>query len=287
MCDDSGPENSTSLAMKITEAHFQALVDDGYFIIPGYLDVTYADELSRAMRRQLKPWDEVKDKPPADRYDWQLFPLKELCHNRAMLDEELIMLAARWFGTPQLVCHSVAMMVRYPGYIGDDGRGGDPRPHQDTTNNSLLPPTTDRTHAQLVCWFFPEAVGEDQAPLRLVGNNKDAGFGERVVGPAGTLAVYSTYTWHGTTSYRRGDGQRYNINFVWGRADHPWEGVGQYTNCAMVPEFQAFVGSLTARQREYFQFPPAGHAYYTRETIAALEKWYPGWDRGGEYSAKL
>ena len=55
----------------------------------------------------------------------------------------------------------------------------------------------------------------------------------------------------------------------------------------MGPEFQTFVGSLTARQREYFQVPPAGHPYYTRETLAALEKWYPGWDRDGAYSSRL
>ena len=63
--------------------------------------------------------------------------------------------------------------------------------HQDTTNNSLLPPTDDRTHAQLVCWFFPEAVGADQAPLRLLSNKHvgDTSKAERVVGPAGTLAV--------------------------------------------------------------------------------------------------
>ncbi|MCX5660758.1 MAG: hypothetical protein NTW19_13715 [Planctomycetota bacterium] len=276
--------------MPITDAHLQQLIERGYFIIPAHLPPERCAEMSAAIRRQLKPWDEARHDPPAERYSYQMFPLREACLNRAMLDPSLIALAGRWFGTPQLVCHSVAVMVRYPGYVGDGGLDDRPwQAHQDTTNNSLLPPTADRTHAQLVCWLFPEAVDADQAPLRLIANphRGDTSKAERVVGPAGTLAVYSTYTWHGTSSYRRGDGQRYNLNFVWGRADHTWEGVANYTNAAMDPAFKAFIGSLSAREREHFRFPPAGHPYYTRETLATLEAWYPGWDRGGEYAAAL
>ncbi len=31
------------------------------------------------------------------------------------------------------------------------------------------------------------------------------------------------------------------------------------------------------------RFPPAGHPYYTEQTLQALEEQYPGWNRDGEY----
>jgi hypothetical protein len=42
--------------------------------------------------------------------------------------------------------------------------------------------------------------------------------------------------------------------------------------------FRVFIGGLTASQRERWRFPPASHPYYTTQTLARLEKQYPGWD---------
>jgi hypothetical protein len=46
----------------------------------------------------------------------------------------------------------------------------------------------------------------------------------------------------------------------------------------------SFIGGLGARDRELFRFPPAGHPYYTAQTLQALEEQYPGWNRSGEYT---
>ena len=42
-------------------------------------------------------------------------------------------------------------------------------------------------------------------------------------------------------------------------------------------------GTLAAKDREIFRFPPAGHPYYTPQTLKALAKQYPGWNVN-EYS---
>jgi hypothetical protein len=45
-------------------------------------------------------------------------------------------------------------------------------------------------------------------------------------------------------------------------------------------------GVLTAAQRELWRFPPAGHPYYTEQTLTLLEEQYPGWN-SGEYRAAM
>ena len=47
--------------------------------------------------------------------------------------------------------------------------------------------------------------------------------------------------------------------------------------------FREFISGLRARDRELFRFPPAGHPYYTVQTLAALEQQYLGWNAGNEY----
>src|SRR6185295_18664050 len=102
--------------------------------------------------------------------------------------------------------------------------------------------------------------------------------------PGGTVCVFSNYTWHSAGNYTRADGQRFTWGFAAGRVDHYWEGFKHYTDMGMNPLFQKLIGSLSAKERELFRFPPAGHPYYTPQTLAALEKQYPGWNRGGEYA---
>jgi hypothetical protein len=42
--------------------------------------------------------------------------------------------------------------------------------------------------------------------------------------------------------------------------------------------WQRFIGGLTAQQRQLWRFPPAGHPYYTEQTLALLAEQYPGWN---------
>lgn len=55
-------------------------------------------------------------------------------------------------------------------------------------------------------------------------------------------------------------------------------------NSHLNPSFRQLISSLSAVEREFFRFPPAGHPYYTSQTLAALEEQYPGWNVRGEYA---
>ena len=102
--------------------------------------------------------------------------------------------------------------------------------------------------------------------------------------PEGTIMIFNTHLWHSATVFNGSQGQRYSVTRIYGRADHYWEGVRSYTNLAMRKPFREFIGTLSARERELFRFPAAGHAYYTKETLALLEEQYPGWNERGEYA---
>ena len=78
-------------------------------------------------------------------------------------------------------------------------------------------------------------------------------------------------------------GQRFTWGWGIGRADHVFEGFVQNTNIGTDPMFKAVIASFTAEERTLFRFPPPNHSYYTRQTLAALEAWYPGWNARGEY----
>jgi hypothetical protein len=88
---------------------------------------------------------------------------------------------------------------------------------------------------------------------------------------------------HSASDYLGEDGQRFTWGFGLGRADHYWEGFRHYTDKGRNATFSKFIGTLTAAEREVFRFPPAGHPYYTPQTLQALEEQYPGWNARGEY----
>ena len=99
----------------------------------------------------------------------------------------------------------------------------------------------------------------------------------------GTQMIFNTFLWHTATPFEASEGQRYSLTRIYGRADHYWEGVSNYTNLASNKSFRTFIGGITSKQRELFRFPPAGHSYYNSDTLAALEHQYPGWNARKEY----
>ena len=269
--------------MQITDAHFDELLENGYLILPGYFAGERRRELAEAQRRVLKTWDEVKDNPPADRSMYAPFPSSEHILNRAIIEPPLIDLARRYLKTDHIHYRAGVMLARYPGFPGDGME-----PHIDNGNNSLLPPSeTAREFGQILFWTHLEDVDEDQAPLRLIPTKygRDMSKAQALVCEGGTVCAFSTYTWHAATAYERSDGQRFTWGLAMGRADHYWEGFKHYTSMGLDPHFRELISSLNAKERELFRFPPAGHPYYTVQTLEALEQQYPGWNANGEYSA--
>jgi len=267
----------------LTDEIFDALSTRGYAIVHNYLPEARRVEMAAALRCILKPWNEIKADPPDALTDACYFPYPEQCLNHAIIDREAIAFAQRWLSTEHIHYRPGLGLVTYPGRKNGTF-------HIDNGNNSLLPPTaSDHNHSQLNFWFCLEDVDEDQAPTLFVdeddGQHRDPAKAEAMAAPGGSVAIFHNYSWHAASDYLRADGQRYIWKFAYGRADHYWEGAAHYTHVGQDPHFREFIAELPATDRQLFRFPAPEHPYYTRQTLAALEEQYPGWNAHGEYRA--
>ena len=237
--------------------------------------------IAAALREIIPPWEEIKDNPPERCRLDDAFPYGEQLFNRLIVDPDLIDFVQRALDTEDIHFRFAHSWARYP-----QPPAPEPNLHIDNGNNSLLPTCDDKRYAQISSWYFPEEVGEDQAPMRIIPKPHGQDLTKKVllIVPAGTLMIFNTHLWHSATVFKGKEGQRYSVTRIYGRADHYWEGVSSYTDLARTERFATFIGTLTAREREFFRFPPAGHSYYNSQTLARLEEQYPGWNARGEYA---
>ena len=267
--------------MKLTDEHLDSFHEQGYVVVENFYPEDKRAEIAEEARRQIPPWDEIKDVDPDVVLRTADFPYEEQFFNQLILDQDLINFVARILGSEDIHFRYAHNWVRYP----EREKPDNPDLHRDNGNNSLLPVNHVWKYGQISSWYFPEDVGPDNAPMRIVPREfgDDVGRCKYLTVPGNTQMIFNTHIWHSASTYRGDEGQRYTVTRIYGRADHYWEGVSSYTNVGMGEPFRAFIGTLTARQREYFRFPPAGHEYYTEETLGLLEEQYPGWNSRGEY----
>ena len=270
---------------RLTDAHIEELDHEGFIIVPDFISGDELTKLQAAQRRVLPTYEQIKDDIPQDQAGHSLlkcFPHEELDLYRATMNPESIKFARKWLKTQDIHMRVGCLIARYPGH----SRGGigfdDSNLHIDNGNNSLLPVTEDlREFGQIGFWIHLEDVEEDQAPLRLIPKRygRDMTKCIPLVCKGGTLCVFTNFSLHSASAYARKDGQRFTFGYAFGRADHYWEGLINYTQLGEnTPVFQKFIGGLTAAERQLWRFPPAGHPYYTEQTLKLLEDQYPGWD---------
>src|SRR5690606_2969 len=95
-------------SLKITEDHFQQLLEDGYIILRGFIPDDELPALQEAQRRVLKTWDQVKDNPPADGSMFCPYPFNDVRMSTPYFHPELLALGRRFLKT-----HDVCVRVGY------------------------------------------------------------------------------------------------------------------------------------------------------------------------------
>ena len=266
----------------LTDDHFEQLLEDGYIILREYIPQDELAILQAAQKRVLKTWEKVKENPTANRAELIPYPYQDATMARCYLEPGLLALGRRYLKTPDVQVRVGYMIARYPGFISEDAG------HIDNGNNSLLPMSeTCREFGQIGFWIHLEETTADQAPLLLVKKKygKDLSKAEPFICPAGSIAVFSNYTYHASSTFKSNEGQRFTWAFALGRADNPFEGLLNYTALGQTPVFKQVVSSLTPEERTLFRFPPPGHHYYTKQTLKALEEQYIGFNASGAYQA--
>jgi len=262
------------------DQHFDELLENGYVILPRFIRGDELRELQAAQRRVLHPWDQVKDNPPQGRTEQYPYAWSDTRMSRLYLHPELLKVGRRYLKTDDVQARTGYMLTRYPGFVSVDTG------HIDNGNNSLLPMSESaREYGQLVYWIHLEEVKEGQAPLRLGKhkNGRDTSKCEPLICPEGTICIFTNYTWHASSSFTASEGQRFVWGFGLGRSDHMFEGLVHYTSLGCVAAFNKAVCEMSPDERTLFRFPKPNHPYYTRQTLAALEAQYPGWNKSGAY----
>ncbi len=267
--------------MKLSDDYLRNFEEQGFVVVENFYPEEKRWHIAAAIRRDLPPWEVLKDDLPENGLLKNDFPYVQMLFNELIVDWDLVDFVQRALDTEDIHFRYAHNWARYP-HPGQHP----PKLHIDNGNNSLLPPCADKRYAQISSWYFPEEVREDQAPMMIIPKPLGRDLTKKVllVVPAGTLMIFNTHLWHSATEFKGRGGQRYSVTRIYGRADHYWEGVGFITNLGRDKNFRKFIGNLTARERELFRFPPAGHPYYTSATLALLEGQYPGWNARGEYA---
>ncbi|MBB17513.1 hypothetical protein CMK22_19785 [Candidatus Poribacteria bacterium] len=291
-----GTVGSISRRKLTDESVFAELSNQGFCVLPSYLPSEQVKTLTAAARRLHPSWADLPseelpstgDLPSPNAFPSKSagFPYEEPCLNQIIVAPDTIALAKRWLETEQICMRGSGCSVRYPGFVDGTGR------HVD--GFSLLPTNrASRRHNQLKFWYYLSDVESEMAPTSFWPTQWDedgphvVGDEQKITGPAGSLVVFSIFTYHSRNDFIQTNGERYVFTVRWGRRDHPWEGMSEYVMSGSNPAFSAFVGNLAPSTRELFHFPPVGHPYYTEETLSDLENRYPGWDAHGEYHAAI
>ncbi|MEC8931047.1 MAG: phytanoyl-CoA dioxygenase family protein, partial [Candidatus Latescibacterota bacterium] len=215
---------------RLTDDHLEELDREGFIIVPNFISGDQLTPLQAAQRRVLPTWDQIQQDPPQDQSGssmLQCFPHEEMDLYQAAMDEESIAFARKWLKTDEIHTRVGCLIARYPGHKAGGTGHDNSNLHIDNGNNSLLPMSDElREFGQIGFWIHLEDVDEDQAPLRLIPKRygKDMTKCVPLVCRAGTLCIFTNFTWHSATAYTREEGQRFTFGYSFGRADHYWEG---------------------------------------------------------------
>ena len=288
---------------RISEAHVEHYREHGYAVVENFLD---AQELAGALdewRRILPGWVEFCEDPTRPKPDnWQRpgrprhvgayrFPFPGEHLNAITLHSDLIEFAARMAGGSEMYCEQSHLSFKCKGHFADQ----DQAMHCDYGNHTLAYPPDDPAYWQTAYLLYYTEVTADHAPTAVCSRRhypekilwpahytreqRPALFDNEtpIVVPAGSLFIYSMRTFHRGTPFRADVGRL--AHFVtYAPAAWKWLGIVGWSEQAIKPEFRAWVEAATPAERELLGFPPAGHPYWTEETLAGVGARYPGMD---------
>jgi hypothetical protein len=273
---------------------------DGFVVLPGYLAGPDL-ELARAGLPSVYPTAEQYHADPSseenriytgDEYGGIIpfpFPSVALCN--LAVHERVIALIEAAFGTDNIRIYASELWAKY-----SDAVRYEQEHHRDYLNHTPLAPSSDIRWRGLEMFIWLTDVAEDLGPTHLVplsvteglpalphvqGRSERPALYEREVsgaGPAGTVVVYSTDTFHRATELIAPRAARFSIHASYRHAENTWTSRHSWGDQSFHPDWRPFVEQATLRQLLLFGFPPPGHRYWTQETLAGVATRYPGLD---------
>lgn len=280
--------------MRIADQHLDEVRRRGFCLIEGFLS---PDEL-RAAREALwlhfpEPEDFFADpsRYPRLRGDQfggvEEFPYRSWALNRLAFHPDLVDAAERYLDTTDLHLYKVELWAKYGGAADYD------QPlHRDFGSHSLVVPRPEPRYQQLTTFIYLSDVGPDDGPTRIVPyeRGKETPFTPlylefgalkddelAAVGPAGSLLVYRTDILHRGSNLTGKDASRFSLLADYQVRGTTWGGKMAWPKQSP-QRWAKLIPQCSVRERDLFGFPRPGDPYWTDQTLAEVERRYPGID---------
>lgn len=291
---------------RITQQHADALMRDGYVLVPDFLTAAELDAARSDVLRYFPTWRELQLTP--QRYGWVFddaehlqveFPFAADALNYNSTHPAISEFVERLLGTRDILLSQSAIWAKYAGTGNFEQTM-----HLDYEGNTLVVPRDDGPYRQVNMILYYSDVTEAMGPTLVVPHehSRDAGlwppFREkkrwpelykherRVTAKAGSLLIFGMQTFHRAGAMTADEGARFTHHLVYKAAACPFNGYHQYSQFGEKPQMRQFLERATPRQREMVGFPPPGHPYWNEQTLAAVAERYPKMDMAPYQSTK-
>ena len=279
----------------VTDAALDEVHERGFVLVEGFLTGPDLADAQEGVFAEFPRPDDYHADPNAHAWvtEWQFAglrkgPFTSLAVNRIAHHPVLIAAAERFCGSTDIELYKTELWAKYSGSVDYSQTL-----HRDFLNHSLLVPREDRRYPQMTTFVFLSDITEEDGPTVIVPrtatdhiprseNGTDEDLTEHeipVVGPAGSLMIYSTDVFH-RGSAMTGE-RRHRFSFL---ADYmargaPWMGRMRWADSAIRNDvWNAILADCTPRQREIYGFPPPGHDYWNEQTVRDTGRRYPAVD---------
>jgi hypothetical protein len=227
------------------------------------------------------------DRPPAIQ-----FPFDRGALNRIVVHDALIDLAQLLLETDDVLLYQAMAIAKY----SDGSPDEDQLLHVDYGNHTLVVPRPDVGYQPLETFIYLSDVSVETAATRVVSRDHTAGIPvertylgvdeyahlyaqeECASGPAGSVFVYRTDTFHRGVSLAAKGAARFMLAVAFKPAATDWIGFHALPARAEDPAWHRFMRHATERQLTVLGFPKPGDAYWTAETLAGVAARYPSLD---------
>jgi hypothetical protein len=291
------PGEAEQTYVKITAEHLEQYHNEGFVVIPGFLD---ADKLAEA-QAGIGADHPTPEDYFADPTQWPIynttqftllkFPFGDWRVNRLAFDPDMLDAAARALDAdPWDVRFTKGeLWAKYSGAIDYDQQF-----HRDFGNHTLVVPRADHRYKELTTFVFLSDVDEtdgptavlpryltDQIPLgsrRLPNEATWRQHQKLATGPAGSLLMYSYDVFHRGTNLLGEGRSRFMVLLDYRHVNAPWIARQGWPDVGNHPRMAEAITRITPRDRCLFDIPPPGHEFWNEQTIADMMLRYEGID---------
>lgn len=272
----------------------RAWEDDGFVILPGFLDADATSSAVRQLDLLFPSADGFHDgtDPRRERFigdefaGIDAFPFTAPEFSLLAVHPRILDLAETLLADRDILLYSAEAWAKYTGACDYEQDL-----HRDYLNHTLLVPSTTPGCRQVEMFVFLTDVPEELGPPHLVSRRLTADWPAMPnwlppkhfpeisgAGPAGTVIAFEPGTFHRGTGLTAPRGVRYSMQLCFRPAALQWGQRVGWASSGFTDEWTAFVSRASARQLQVLGFPPPGHPFWTPETLAGMALRYPELD---------